>query len=437
MMTQKKGNKIVCQEKHQKALSTLYINNENYNLSKIRILQKNILYVIGLSYNLANSDILKQYKFLGQYGKILKIIVNKNGYNQNRQNETTYSAYITYSNIKEASLALLSIDNYFIDKNLIRASFGTTKYCNFFLKGIDCINRECLYMHEWTKENDMILREDMNNNKNIFYEQQKIAAKIAEIFNENEKMNILNKGKRDFDIIKNNNVFFPTVDTIYDKDIIYDIEKDIYFDLKSNLKQNSIFNCVNSSKSNLENNNVSDYNFEVDDDELEYILVKEPNKKRKKWRNQNFNLINQKKIKKPKYTLDEFQIRIKQRNEMVYSNSNSTLNKTQSSSSQTSINNISSNFSSFIVYPKVNIFKIANKSRFNFVNNNNSNEKYKINIPNYINEIIYKKFLSFSFFHKINLCNNFEYVINDDEIFSLEKEKIKNWNIDDISKSSI
>ena len=122
---------------------------------------------------------------------------------------------------------------------------------------------------------------------------------------------------------------------------------------------------------------------------------------------------------------------------MVYSNSNSTLNKTESSSSQTSINNISSNLSSFIVYPKVNIFKIANKSRFNFVNNNNSNEKYKINIPNYINEIIYKKFLSFSFFHKINLCNNFEYVINDDEIFSLEKEKIKNWNIDDISKSSI
>ena len=292
-------------------------------------------------------------------------------------------------------------------------------------------------MHEWTKENDMILREDMNNNKNIFYEQQKIAAKIAEIFNENEKMNILNKGKRDFDIIKNNNIFFTNVDTIYDKDIIYDIEKAIYYDLKSNLKQNSIFNCVNSSKSNLENNNVNDYNFEVDDDELEYILVKEPNKKRKKWRNQNFNLINQKKIKKPKYTLDEFQIRIKQRNEMVYSNSNSTLNKTQSSSSQTSINNISSNFSSFIVYPKVNIFKIANKSRFNFVNNNNSNEKYKINIPNYINEIIYKKFLSFSFFHKINLCNNFEYVINDDEIFSLEKEKIKNWNIDDISKSLI
>ena len=424
------------QEKSSKTLSTLYINHQNTNLSKIRILQKNILYVIGLSLKLANNEILKEYNLLGQYGKILKIVVNKSGYSQNRQNEITYSAYITYSNSKEASIALLSIDNTILDNNLIRASYGTTKYCNFFLKGIECINRECLYMHEWTKDNDMILREDISNNKVIFYEQQKIASKISEIFDENEKKNILIKGKRDFEIIKKKNtIFFPTIDKIYDKDIIYEIEKDLYDSLKCNLNNSSIFNYSNK---NTDNNNFGDYNFEeVDDESMEYVLVREPNKKRKKWRNQIS--INQKKNKKPKFSLEEFKLRIKQRNEMASSNSNSTLNKTQSSSSQSSISNINNNLTSFIFYPKINnnIFKSPNKSRFNFVLNN-INEKQGLNIPRYITDIIYKKLSSFSFFNKINSNNNFEFIINDNEIFSSEiEEKIKNWNIDEDSKSLI
>ncbi len=30
---------------------------------------------------------------------------------------------------------------------VVRACFGTTKYCNAFLKGIPCNNGDCLYLH--------------------------------------------------------------------------------------------------------------------------------------------------------------------------------------------------------------------------------------------------------------------------------------------------
>jgi hypothetical protein len=35
----------------------------------------------------------------------------------------------------------------------VKATFGTTKYCNAFLKGVPCGNPDCLYLHEvgeWT-----------------------------------------------------------------------------------------------------------------------------------------------------------------------------------------------------------------------------------------------------------------------------------------------
>ena len=66
--------------------------------------------------------------YFGQYGKITKLVVNKNKvYNSSGTNGPSYSAYITYSTPQEASLAILALDNVVLDRHLIRASFGTTK----------------------------------------------------------------------------------------------------------------------------------------------------------------------------------------------------------------------------------------------------------------------------------------------------------------------
>lgn len=55
-------------------------------------------------------------------------------------------------------MAILSIDNIEVDDHILRASFGTTKYCTFFLKNLDCPNKDCLYLHYLADDNDIIQR---------------------------------------------------------------------------------------------------------------------------------------------------------------------------------------------------------------------------------------------------------------------------------------
>ena len=55
-------------------------------------------------------------------------------------NKKSYLAYITYSNELEAALAILFIDSLLIEGKIIRAFFGTTKYCNHFLYNTKCPN---------------------------------------------------------------------------------------------------------------------------------------------------------------------------------------------------------------------------------------------------------------------------------------------------------
>jgi CCR4-NOT transcription complex subunit 4 len=98
------------------------------DLAESRIITKNLVYVIGLSSNVANKDILAKWEYFGQYGTITKIVVNRNkAYNQNNPHGPSFSAYVTYAKPYEASIAILSLDNTIVDNHLIRASFGTTK----------------------------------------------------------------------------------------------------------------------------------------------------------------------------------------------------------------------------------------------------------------------------------------------------------------------
>lgn len=224
-------------------------SNSISELSQSRIITKNLVYVIGLSQKIASKETLTKYEYFGQYGHIVKIVINKKkAYNQNNPYGPSFSAYVTYSKPSEASIAILALDDTVVDNHLIRASFGTTKYCSFYLKKMECTNKDCLFLHKKACESDIIKREDLNVNKNIFYEQQLYAIKIADIYNPEIKKKLLLGAK-------NKKTMFPSTDLIYKSEIV--MENDPIFTKKNNYVNNNSYENSGKTKKQFTEDNSS------------------------------------------------------------------------------------------------------------------------------------------------------------------------------------
>lgn len=132
-------------------------------LKDLRIIKRELVYIIGLSQELANEQKLKELNLLGQYGSIKKIIVNKDKpFNKHNYNGPSFSAYITFGTEEEASVAILAIDGFEYDRRTIKASYGMTKYCSFFVKNLTCPNDDCLYLHKYANNYDCFNKDEGN-----------------------------------------------------------------------------------------------------------------------------------------------------------------------------------------------------------------------------------------------------------------------------------
>jgi CCR4-NOT transcription complex subunit 4 len=72
--------------------------------------------------------------------------------------------YITYHRREDAARAIAAVDGTASpggDNEVVRASYGTTKYCISFLRNLPCTNHGCLDLHEWGDEKDCFTKEDL------------------------------------------------------------------------------------------------------------------------------------------------------------------------------------------------------------------------------------------------------------------------------------
>lgn len=137
------------------------------HLSNMRVVQKNLVYVVGLSPKFAREEFiptLKSADYFGQYGRVAKILISKrtSSHKFGNGHEPSIGVYVTYQNKEDAARAIVAIDG---SKEpggrIIRASYGTTKYCTAYLRNLPCSNPGCTYLHEPGEEADSFTKEDL------------------------------------------------------------------------------------------------------------------------------------------------------------------------------------------------------------------------------------------------------------------------------------
>ncbi|RKO93798.1 RING/Ubox like zinc-binding domain-containing protein, partial [Blyttiomyces helicus] len=131
-------------------------------MATVRVVQKNLIYVLGLPQKIATEDNLRSQDYFGQYGKISKVIVNRrtHTYTPVLTSLPNTGVYIVFAKKEDALRAIDAVDGTLCDFKTIRATYGTTKYCPFFLKNQPCQNVGCLNLHEQGDDADAFAKEE-------------------------------------------------------------------------------------------------------------------------------------------------------------------------------------------------------------------------------------------------------------------------------------
>ncbi|GMJ15456.1 hypothetical protein like AT3G45630 [Hibiscus trionum] len=131
-------------------------------LSSVRVIQRNLVYIVGLPLNLADEDLLQGREYFGQYGKVLKVSLSRTAAGAIQQfPNNTCSVYITYSKEEEAIRCIQSVHVFVLDGRPLKACFGTTKYCHAWLRNMPCSNPDCLYLHEIGSQEDSFTKDEI------------------------------------------------------------------------------------------------------------------------------------------------------------------------------------------------------------------------------------------------------------------------------------
>ena len=373
----------------QQINSNIPFQNIYYNMKEMtstliqsRIIQKNLVYIIGLSSDLIKIDQkLKSYEYFGQYGKIIKLVINKNKtYNSNGPNGPSYTCFITYSTEAESSLAILSMDNYTFDNHEIKANYGTTKYCLNFLRNSNCTNKDCIYLHKLADKRDIVSRDQMNSDKDIFPQQRLMAIELSKILT-NQKYKELYK-------LRDIKTIFPNGFSVYKKELVLRYIKEKNIGVSLNLKSSElIFELKNEIKNSKKIAKIEENKENV------------PKNDKKIEKNKNINIENN--INDDKIINDG---KLLFKNYISFKDSLSSL------------------------------FKSTPKSRFNFVKNDIGLDDLNQIIPSQINDFLTQQFIKHSriFQEEENLSDYYfslkQNSLDSDDSWSSLVSTLKKWN---------
>ena len=319
-------------------LNSMFTEEESKELSKQRIIQKNLVHFQGFPDRLYNKELLCSQEYFGQYGTISKIILTNKM--DKKSNKKSNSAYITFSTYEQAAYAILSVDSIKIDNQLVRAFFGTTKYCNHFLNNFKCFNSEkCMFLHYLVDKNDIIAE----NSKFGYSEHIKLAKKIIGFGSVQSQLYVMNNSNKNKSVL-------PNIVTIYHKD-------DILIKTKNHRRKKS-----NESEDNSLNNSNNNTSSSSNDSKRNSISEFENKEKKENLINNCINILNE----------ENLNLLYKGRNQSRFDFANNSINLNNSNDdnvlkvTQNLIDDLSSRIAFFIQFNK-NIS--LSKLEFEYCNN--------------------------------------------------------------------
>ena len=221
----------------------------------------------------------------------------------------------------------------------------------------------------------------MNYNKNIFYEQQIFAIKIADIYNPDVKNNLMKMSDM-------KNTIFPSPNLIYQNSIVIENEK--YLNIYKNKKSLKI-NCSNIK--GVKNNEIKEKN-----NIIKKIFYEDSKDKKSHSENKQNNNV--------KNTRNNNNLRLKMES---ITNSKDEITCTSTSDEKDKINMI---------------FQNNDKSRFDFVNNDKKGNNEVPHFISKINNLAFKINILLSQSNTIGKENNFLYI---DELNDIKNENDKKW----------
>lgn len=129
-------------------------------------MQKNLVYVVGLSPGIPDQEILSTLrgeKYFGQYGKIIKIVVSSKKHGDTGPNGQSLGVYVTFARKEDAARCIAAVNGSQNGDRVLRAQLGTTKYCSAYLRNETCSNKNCMFLHEPGDNDDSYSRQDLSS----------------------------------------------------------------------------------------------------------------------------------------------------------------------------------------------------------------------------------------------------------------------------------
>ncbi|KXJ96822.1 hypothetical protein Micbo1qcDRAFT_3295 [Microdochium bolleyi] len=160
-----KNQKKRATEQRQKEVQKREAERENRkNLVGVRVVQKNLVYVTGLTPTVREDELLKTLRkpeFFGQYGNIQKISISNRKSSEGQPQ--SLGIYVTFERKEDAARCIQAVNGSQNGDRVLKAQLGTTKYCSAWLRHEQCGNRQCMFLHELGDEEDSYTRQDLSS----------------------------------------------------------------------------------------------------------------------------------------------------------------------------------------------------------------------------------------------------------------------------------